>query len=678
MPKKHRRGRAAPYGLYLALLTAACGSPSSGEDPMPMPEPEKPFEPVAPSSYVAKVKNLLTGQAPTDAELQMVTKDPAALAGLIDQWQGTPEYEAKLLDYFKQAFQQTQITRENLTDVLGGEAIDGDNAVVNKLMKSLQESFPRTALEIVKQGRPFHETITTKQIQMNVPLMAFYGYLDSRYRSDSRTGSIVSRIAAIPNFKYQVTNLTVPLSDTLNPASPNYLIWSRPTAYTGTDNVCKMNPMPSTTGVNGERFLYTFLNGRLAVTGATGGNCGTAGGGNGMYLATEWDTWKPITIRTPNTGETPTNFYDLIKLRATNELVLESPRVGFFTTPAFIANWPTNASNQHRVSINQMMIVALGKSFDDSTLNNDPAIDQEPDDAKHANPSTVCWSCHRNLDPMRQFLRQSFTLTWHLQKDMTEINTPAKFIFGTTNQGGQGVSDLTTIMAQNPRFAYAWAQKLCFYANSVACSDDDPEFLRVIDAFKNSNYNFKTLVREIFSSPLVTLASRTKTFTDNEQPIGISRREHLCSALSIRLGLNDICALNTITPTGVQASVQSVSLSIPIASYSRGNEAPITSRDPNLFFRASTENVCRLIAGQVVDNGTTSKYKSTAAETAIDDFVTTVMALPPSHPQASAAKQILTEHFNNAKMTMGATAKDALQSTFVLACSSPTSVSVGL
>jgi hypothetical protein len=675
MPKKHRRGRAAPIGLCLALFAAACNSEDPGNNMM-MPEPEKPFEPVPPAVYVAKVKNLLTGQAPTDAELQMVTADPKALATLIEQWQTTPQYEDKLLDYFKQAFQQTQINRENITDVLGGEAIDGDTPVINKLIKSMQESFARTALEIVKQGKPFHETITTQTYQMNVPLMVFYGYLDSRYRNDTRTGSIVSRVAALPNFKYQYTTNMVPLSATLTPGNANYLVWQRPTAYTGTDPICQQATSPSTTGVNGERFLYTFIMGRVNAQGSNG--CGATGGGNGLFTAAEWDTWKPVTIRTPNTGEQPTNFFDLLKLRSTNEMVLESPRAGFFTTPAFIANWPTNASNQHRVSINQMMIVALGKSFDDSTINNDPAIDQEPDDAKHANPTTVCWSCHRNLDPMRQFLRQSFTFTWHLQKDMNEITTPAKFIFGTTNQGGQGIGDLTKIMASHDRFAYAWAQKLCFYANSTACSDDDPEFLRIIDVFKQSNFNYKTLVREIFSSPLVTLASRTKTFTDNEQPIGISRREHLCSALSTRLGLTDICALNTLTPTGVQASVSTISLSIPIASYSRGNEAPITSRDPNMFFRASTENVCRLIADQVVDNATNMKYSSTMPDVAIADFVGTVMAVPPSHPQAAAAKQILTEHFNNAKMTMGVTARDALKSTFVLACSSPTSVSIGL
>src|SRR5690242_6228438 len=55
------------------------------------------FQPTAPASYVAKVKDLLVGQPPTDDEVRSVTLDPQALRGLIDLWMGTPEYRAKML-----------------------------------------------------------------------------------------------------------------------------------------------------------------------------------------------------------------------------------------------------------------------------------------------------------------------------------------------------------------------------------------------------------------------------------------------------------------------------------------------------------------------------------------------------------------------------------------------------
>ena len=38
-------------------------------------------------------------------------------------------------------------------------------------------------------------------------------------------------------------------------------------------------------------------------------------------------------------------------------------------------------------------------------------------------------------------------------------------------------------LASHPHFAAAWAQKLCYFANSVACDETDPEFQRVVEVF---------------------------------------------------------------------------------------------------------------------------------------------------------------------------------------------------
>ena len=70
------------------------------------------------------------------------------------------------------------------------------------------------------------------------------------------------------------------------------------------------------------------------------------------------------------------------------------------------------------------------------------------------------------------------------------------------------------------------------------------------------------------------------------------------------------------------------------------------------------------------------KYDSTKSDGAIADFVATVMALVQSDPRAATAQQILSDNFARAKAN-GATPKDALKSTFTLACISPTSAMVG-
>ncbi len=216
----------------------------------------------------------------------------------------------------------------------------------------------------------------------------------------------------------------------------------------------------------------------------------------------------------------------------------------------------------------------------------------------------------------------------------------------------------------------------------MACDETDPEFLRVAGVFSNANFNFHALLHEMFSSPLVTLAAPTQTFTSQPEPITIRRQEHFCAALSNRLGLTDICGLTTTGAlSAAQAYVQMVSTSIPAAGYSRGSPAPVVATDPNLFFRAAVENVCAKIADQLVDNngsGTMSRYQSNNPQPAFDDMTQNVMALPPSDVRYPQAISILAGHFANASAMSGTKPTDALKSTFVLACTSPSSVSSGL
>src|ERR1700758_4172841 len=107
--------------LSVALAASGCdgkltgktgpGGPPGGGTPDTPEVPPTPWEAVAPPVYLAKVKNLLTGVAPTPAELAAVTADPSALKGMVDGWLASPEGQAKLRVFFMQAFQQTQITR---------------------------------------------------------------------------------------------------------------------------------------------------------------------------------------------------------------------------------------------------------------------------------------------------------------------------------------------------------------------------------------------------------------------------------------------------------------------------------------------------------------------------------------------------------------------------------------
>jgi hypothetical protein len=242
-------------------------------------------------------------------------------------------------------------------------------------------------------------------------------------------------------------------------------------------------------------------------------------------------------------------------------------------------------------------------------------------------------------------------------------------------------ADLGATLAQHPLFAQAWAQKLCYYANSTACSTDDPEFQRVVGVFKSSSFSWGALVRELLSSPLTTNASQTKTSTDQGEVIAVARRDHLCAALNNRLGFTDVCALDALTKAQAVGIIPEIVSGLPSDGYGRGSVAPVLPNEPTLFYRAGTENLCEAISALVVDAAKpppgVKQWSSANPGAAIADFVQIVMALPPSDPRATPAANVLQSHFDKAK-AQGAAPTDALRSTFVLSCLAPSAVAIGL
>src|SRR6185436_18182084 len=169
---------------------AAGGGAGTGAATDPTGNPIPQFEVPGVRAYVRKVKNLLTGLAPTADEIAMVAnaKDPqAALRDLITAWTGpdSPTYatfRSKMIAFFVNAFQQTGFTPtedfkpqllENAGFDLGPLGVYGDDAFP-RLVQNLQDSFARTALWILSEDRPFTEVLTTRQYMMTTALMSLY------------------------------------------------------------------------------------------------------------------------------------------------------------------------------------------------------------------------------------------------------------------------------------------------------------------------------------------------------------------------------------------------------------------------------------------------------------------------------------------------------------------------
>jgi hypothetical protein len=648
---------------------------------------DAPFTAASPVTYVAKVKNILVGMAPTDDEIKTVTADPTQLKTLVQGWMKLPAYATKMKRFFELAFQQTQVSETDFDDQTFPRRIDINGTTTPLLVQNAEQSFARTMLELSSEGRPFTDATTTNKVMMTTALKELYAFLDVWQVADDGTVTDLFRKAHPKQaITVEASAGPIPIAQTLDPTSPNYMHWYDPDVATNDMNVvgCTVDPIvydpPS--GATLHTLLYGGLDGYKNPT--TGGLACPPSGGSAVApqldATKDFSDWALVTIRPPAGPEATTPFYDLPSLRAATELVLSIPRTGFFSTPAFFANWQTNTSNQMRVTMNQTLIVALGAQVDGSMLTVPPSTPGL--DTAHAT-SAACIACHQELDPLRSIFSATLSWNYHTQTDATFAAQKGMFAFGGVIKPVTSLSDLGAVLATHPLFAQAWVQKLCAYANSAPCVTTDPEFLRVVMSFQASGYSWSDLVSELMSSPLVTNASPTATALTNGEVVAVSRRDHLCAALNARLGFADVCGLDAVTRKQEQAPIAQISSGLPSDGYGRGAVMPVLPNDPTLFYRAATENICTTVAAAVIDvpaakqTPGVTQWSSGKPDAAIADFISVVMGLVPSDPRAAPATTLLTQHFATA-MSQGATASNALKSTFITACLAPSAVSIGL
>jgi hypothetical protein len=662
---------------------------------------------------VRKVKNLLIGLAPTDADVALVvSQGPAGLQQLITTWMtdatSQPFFQAKMIFFFRNVFQQTGFTptvdfQPQLLQNGGfdfgpfGVSAVGDDAFA-RLVQNLQDMFAMTAWQLVQDGHSFLETLTTQKYMMTTGLKSLYSQIEM---PNDQPFAFGSRNANPLKWTVNYSGTAIALTDSLNSASANYMVFddappvSPGRFFGGGANfpTCHGSTTTPTGSFTGYAQLFQRLLGYTPRFPFSATPTCWEHPSKPYFTAQDMTDWQWVSIQAKGSGDAYIQPYDLPTLRTATTLKLALPRVGFYTTPAFLALWNTNDSNQHRVTANQALLAALGVSFtsEDKIV---PLSEIGLDSAHSTGAGTVCYGCHKSLDPMRTF--------WANQLDFNDRNdfltntftgaapnprpstTGGVFAFQNVNSAGKTILDFGTLLGQvtdsDPnaplnQFATGVTQKLCYYANSNACDATDPEFRRVVGVFQQA-FNFPALIKELFSSPLVTGAVATQTFGQSAVPVSISRRDHFCQALSNRLGVADVCALAVELPTAAQAATATIAGTVVADTFSRGTVASITPSEPNLFFRAAVEELCQNLAPQLVDAATNPVWRSTNATAAIPDMVQRIMGYPPGDANYAMAVSILQSHMQSAQAQSNAST--ALRSTFVLACESPTSVSVGL
>jgi hypothetical protein len=646
-----------------------------------------PFTPDPPSTYVPKIKNILTGLAATATEVQTVTNDPSALGTLIDQWMATPQYQQKMQVFFQLMFQQMQVGVSDFKQVV--QPNDFVGTLQPLVIQNAIESFARTAnYLLMTQNQPLTSMFTTNQFMMTTALLQWYGLMDWHQSDDNDDlddkfsdayGPKSSKpVSIVVETTTPIPNDANGIPETYDPTSPYFMQFYDPSGTASSSAI-------------------SSLQGAIQVTNTLYGAGLTAAATpiNGAGATNDFNDWRLVTI-TQSTGPSSNPaFYNLPALRKTSSIAMQIPRIGYFTTPAFAANWPTNSGNMMRAVLNQALIVATGHQIDgtDGTIPTPmppPGMNLD-NNLQGGHDTGVCKGCHQLLDPMRDILLMNYTWFFAPQTDPNMINSGAWFAFFGTQSAMSTLQEFAQLLVKHPMVQAAWVQKLCYYVNSAPCDASDPAFTSIVTDFGNNNMSWSALVKEFMLSPITTNVSVTQTYETNGEVIAVSRRDHLCAAINNRLGFVDICQLSLPDQIGSDAvgAIPAIVSGMPADAYGRGAVNELLPTSPTLFYRSALENVCSYLAQATIDataiptQPNVMQWKSSdPLATNVAAFVGLVMAITPNDPRYTPLVNALTDHYNSA-LGQGAVggvtaATNALRSTFVVACLSPSFAGVGM
>lgn len=603
--------------------------------------------------YVRRVKNLLTGLAVTNEELQLVQANPEALAALITDWVETPEFEEKFYDFLEITLQQVPISNMQMGSQLSLSVV-ASFTPPTRIMNTVQESFVRTVHEIVKRNEPFNTIATTQTWRMNTVVMSYLIALESYEQSNTDIVTFYKAPLTREGVNFDAnTDVAVQIQ---------HRTFYAPALGTVTDNedCATTDPYDYQFRRRGGSWAMVFKN----LHGQNGNRFCPVG----VDLFTQQDSndWRDVQIVPIDANNPGFAYYDAPSLRASNVLPLRIPRTGFFSSPAFLSAWETNIDNSYRVTTQQMLIAGLGLAFEEQDATT--PLSDDGLSANHAEPGTDCYACHKNLDPMRNFFEQEFGHPYGqvlAQSEREPLN--ASFSFQGYTQEGEGLNVLGQHIASHPYFAAGWAQKLCYMANSAECDATDPEFQRVVESFEASNFNIKVLLRDLFSSPLITGAECSDSHTREGLTASIVRQQHLCATLTRRLGIGTVCTNNN-NQVGTLVST------IPTDSWSRGNTAPTQPTVPTLFYAATLNTLCQKVALNVV-NASGSPLQSSRMEDSMEFIMSSLLGIPSADPRSEPIRALLDRVLQDTA-DAGEPDDEQLRTVFAVACDSPYMTSV--
>lgn len=579
-----------------------------------------PFQPTSGVTALSKTKFLLHGGSLTSEEINQATNisnispgtigenvqlNRTALKILAREWLESAAGKEKMQRFLALNLQQEDLIVPGIGFFLGRVFPQGPSSTErrwpfrNVWQRNIEESFARTAIDIVYNGRPFTEIVTTRQVAVTTALLSTLSFIDNHGNGPFDRGN---------------------------------------------------------------RGFHRLM--------------------RNVFVDSDFNDWRIVTITQATSASQVTIFSNVNALRSVGEnaeFPLMIPRVGFFNTPAFQIKWETNQDNQFRVTTNQALIGALNLSFDANDKTPHGNLSALP--TNHAAPGTACFQCHRLMDPMRETFNLSYNY-FYRKSTGGKKHTPAFAFMG--HQGpANSMDSLARTIASHPDFADSWVQKLCTYANSQPCNSMDPEYLRLVNLFKKSRFNFKELVIDMFSSPIITGSEETGSNGLKANRISVARQYHFCHALNMRNQElrsagnvtkfnSDLCAVNNL-----QSALRS---GISTESINRGSVDIAQSPEFNALIYRSFEKVCEQASHYVIpENDNPLPYgNDLEINASIAKIAYHIMGLPPNHPRFHTTTDILREVYDYSKNSLEQQAIVSLRNVFEFACISPDTTGMGL
>lgn len=396
-------------------------------------------------------------------------------------------------------------------------------------------------------------------------------------------------------------------------------------------------------------------------------------------ISSDYTDWRFVNFE--QSDETPISHLDITTLRSiknNSTIKFGIPRVGYFTTPAFLGKYRSNDDNQFRVTINQTLIAGLSQTFSPSDTTHQPDLVHM--DSAHVAPGTDCFQCHRLMDPMREVFGNHMNYNYKYKAGGSSVWSSFSF-FGQIKPL-KDFADLGSAIATHPSFHTAWTQKLCVALNTTKCLETDPEFIRISNLFKANGYNFKTLYAELLLSGLVTGSKATLTSSSAGFDVARTRKTHICQNMNIRQ-----MQIQQKRNIAVSAYDEGKSLckdnnaidSIGDDYTIRGTTDVVNSFPTDAIARQGIERTCAIMAAKIIDAKKTLEHRNVnTLNESVELIVEFIAGLPKSHPRHENFKNALfTIHDYNTK-TLSMSYTNSLKELFTFACVSPDFIGIGL